>query len=142
MLREEFKVIKLQDREFKIHRMNALAGSYLVYQLMGSMLPGGMDKSVTAGKAPSDRKKMSREEFTEIQGECLKVCTETLKAGDTPIINPNGSFGVSDIETNLTLVLALTVNALVFNISCFFEGNALKELTDSFQGLRLSNAKM
>lgn len=134
-IKEKYKYITLNERKFVIGRFDALTGSYIATKLMASALPGGMDSKLEGMNLPKGRSFMSREEFQELQIECLKVCYEDLKAGKAPVIGANGSWGISDVEDDLILVMSLTIHALIHNISGFFVGNALQELIESFKGM-------
>jgi hypothetical protein len=54
---------------------------------------------------------------------------------------PDGRWGISDIETETTIILALTLHVLIFNIADFFQEDALKDLTQTFSGLSQFSAK-
>ncbi|CQR71683.1 hypothetical protein SOV_04790 [Sporomusa ovata DSM 2662] len=138
--REQFKIVEIAGRKWRIEKFDAMTGSYIAYKLMGHMLPGGFDGQITGGNAPKDRTVMSKKEFADLQLDCLHVCYEVLPAGKAPVIGENGAWGVMNIEDDTITVLALTVHALAFNISGFFDGNALKELIASFSGMTLFNA--
>jgi hypothetical protein len=137
--REKSKIVEIAGRKWRIEKFDALTGSYIAYKVMGNSLPGAIDSQVTGGNAP-ERKLMSKQEFMEIQMDCLRVCYEILPAGGAPVIGENGSWGVTNIETDTMTVLMLTIHALIFNISGFFDGNALKDLAESFKGMILFNA--
>ena len=66
---------------------------------------------------------------------------EVLPGRDAPVLNPNGSWGVEDLEHDTMLVLMLVINALTFNVSDFFTGGGLKDLADSVRDLMPSNIK-
>lgn len=138
--REKNKIIEIAGRKWRIEKFDALTGSYIAYKVMGSVLPMGIDNQITEGNAPKDRTMMSKPEFLEIQMDCLRVCYEVLPAGGAPVIGENGSWGVTNIETDTMTVLMLTIHALIFNISGFFDGNALKDLAESFKGMIPFNA--
>lgn len=137
MKREKQKIIELSGRKWQIEKFDALTGSYIAYKVLGAMLPGAIDAQVTQGNAPQERKTMSKQEFSELQMDCLKVCKEVLPSGNTPcVIGANGGWGVADVEDNTPLILLLTVHSLIFNISGFFDGNMLQELSKSFAGMK------
>jgi hypothetical protein len=142
--RENFKIVEIAGRKWRIEKFDAMTGSYIAYQLMSQMLPGGIDQQVTGGEAaaiaPKNRPLMSKKEFANLQLDCLNVCYELLPAGKTPVIGENGAWGVIGIEDDTITVMALTIHALIFNIAGFFDGNALKELAGSFAGMTLFNA--
>jgi len=86
---------------------------------------------------------MSKEEFSALQRDCLSVCFEIQKIGDTeapvPVMTPSGAWGVAGLEDDTVTVLVLTARAIAWNISGFFDGSALKGLmTEKFT--RASNS--
>ena len=138
--REEHKILELAGRKWRIEKFDALTGSYIAYQLMSQMLPGDLDAQVTDGQAPKNRPLMSKQEFGNLQLDCLAVCYEVLPAGKAPVIGENGAWGVAGLENDTVAVMALTIHALIFNIAGFFDGNALKDLVASFAGMNPFNA--
>lgn len=144
MKRETTKDIELAGRKWRIKKFDALTGSYIAYKLLSQMLPGGLDKQL--GNMPEGRQIMSKEDFSSLQKDCLSVVHELKSAGsnDLPIavILPNGKWGVEGLEDDTVTVLSLTIHALVFNVSGFFDGKALQDLNQSLTGLSLVGAPM
>jgi len=142
--RETFKIIELNGRKWRIGKFDALTGSYIAYKLLFQALPMGLDSQI--GNLPKGRETMSKDEFLALQRDCLSICQELKNVGgvDTPMVvmMPDGRWGVDGLQDDTVTVLALTAHALIFNVASFFEGDALKGLIDSFQGLNLFNAKI
>ena len=136
-VKQKEKHIELGGRKWIIGKFDALTGSYIATKLMASALPKGMEDKMDMN-LPKGRSFMSREEFTELQIECLKVCYEDLKAGKAPVMGANNAWGVADIEDDMVLVMSLTIHALIHNVSGFFEGSALTDLVGSFKGMSLA----
>ena len=135
--RETRRVVDLAGRKWAIKKFDAFTGSYIAYALMGQMLPGGID-SMIRGKNPDGPKPtsiMSKNDFISIQKDCLSVCYEVLPSGDVPLIGENGNWGVVDVENDSSIIIALTIHALLFNVSSFFDGGALKDLTKGLSAL-------
>ncbi len=139
--RETSKIVELSGRKFKIEKFDALTGSYIAFTVMEKFLPMGLEAKAGLGNMPKDRQLMSKQEFAELQKDCLKVVSEVLPARCAPIINENGSWGVSDIEKDTRLVILLTIHALAFNISGFFDGEGLSELKASLADIFPANMK-
>jgi hypothetical protein len=140
--REDHKIVELAGRKWRIEKFDALTGSYIAYQLMSQMLPGGLDAQITGDQAPKGRPLMSKQEFANLQLDCLHVCYEVLPAGKAPVIGENGAWGVAGLENDTITIVALTIHALVFNIAGFFDGNALKGLVNSFSDMSLFGAQI
>lgn len=148
MKREQFKDIELMGRQWRIGRFDALTGSYISSMLLMQVLPMGLEDQLGI-KIPiaSERSLMDKKTFMALQADCLRVCSEVKNVGGVPaalpVLLPEGRWGVEDIETDIAIVMGLTIHALIFNISDFFQGNALESLIQSFKGLnlKLSSAK-
>lgn len=132
--RETQKIVELVGRKWVVKKFDALTGSYIAYKLLSQLLPSGLDSLVRGQESPK-LPVMSKEEFTELQLSALQVCYEKLQSGLVPVIGDNGGWGVVDIEDNASLVIGLTIHSLIFNLTGFFEGNALKDLMEGLKGL-------
>jgi hypothetical protein len=139
--RELYKKFEFGGRDWRIGKFDAMTGSYIAYKLMGEMLPMGL-KVDGIPSAPGGSPVMSKGDFIELQRDCLKVCSELLGAGPAPVMNDNGTWGVEDIENNAKLALTLTVQALVWNVADFFDGDLLQALATGMSDLSLPTAKM
>ena len=58
----------------------------------------------------------------------LTSCSEILPAGNTPVLNFDGTYGVADIENDLFMVVALTAKVLEFNFKGFFNDSRWNSL--------------
>jgi len=83
---------------------------------------------------------LSRTEFTEMQSLCLSVCGRySVKTGTPipmPILFPNSSWAIPELEYDGPTILQLTKESLAFNIAPFFPGAGSVETipaTDSSQ---------
>ena len=148
MKREPYKDVEIGGRKWRIGRFDALTGSYIATLLLMQMLPMGLDEKVSGGALASlskDRSLMDKATFMSIQIDCLKVISEIQSIGGVattlPILLVDGRWAVPDLENDLITVLALTVHTLIFNISDFFQEDALKDLGATFQGTSLFSAK-
>jgi hypothetical protein len=138
--REITKDIELAGRKWRIDKFDAQTGSFIAYQLLFNMLPGGDSQ---LGALPAGRPTMTREQFFDIQSECLKVCSEICEVGGMeaplPVKLLNGAWGVAGLDKDTFTVLALTIHSLIHNVSGFFGEGGLKELTDSLSALNPFN---
>jgi hypothetical protein len=146
MKREKFKDVELHGRKWRIAKFDALTGSYVAYKLLFQMLPTPIEAQMEGVKLPAGRSTMSKAEFVDLQKDCLAACSELIMVGSQiapiPVITSVGAWGVEGVEDDLMLAMLLTVHCLVFNVAGFFEEGALKELTESLQGLSLFGASM
>jgi hypothetical protein len=139
--RELYKNFEFDGRKWSIGKFDAMTGSYIAYKLMGEMLPAFISVPGIP-TAPQGSPVMSKPDFIDMQKDCLRVCTELLPAGPAKVINDNGSWGVEGIENNAKLAITLTVQALVWNLTDFFDESLLQELATGISGLNLPTAKM
>lgn len=147
------KIVKLQDREFKIKRFDAFTGSYILFQILEKVLPLALENQVKvktdsgkeqalASMLPKDRVPMTKQEFTGLMRDCLSVVAEVLPAGEIPVFNPNGSWRLNDISQNTALAMGLVIHSLVFNVGDFFAGAGLQELSKNLLGSLPANTKI
>lgn len=142
-MRETSKRVKVQGREFEIRAFDALTGSYIAYTILQKVLPAGMESQVQEmPDMPKGRTVMTKKEFLGLQKDVLSVVYEVLPARTAPILNKNGSWGVTDIENNTLLVSILTIQALAFNIGGFFGEGGLSELQTALHDLLPVNTPM
>ncbi|MGM9570887.1 MAG: hypothetical protein ACI3ZR_01545, partial [bacterium] len=96
---------------------------------MEKFLPGGLEGQISgADSLPKNRKPMTRQEFFDLQNECLSVCFEELDSGIIPVKNENGTWRAIGLEYDTATVLGLTLQALMFNIMDFLEEGQLQGL--------------
>jgi hypothetical protein len=142
--RESYKDVVLMDRTFRVKKFDAWTGSYIAYQLINLALPpmlqGLLSKIGMPLAAPelSKGRVMAKQEFIDLQKDCLAVCSEvvTVEGKSAPVINPvmneNGSFRSIGLEDNAGVVLALTAWVLMFNVESFFTDGPWAELVANF----------
>ena len=138
------KDVQLGDYRYRISRIEARTGSWMLAEILTKMLPGGMEEQIGATNMAPARKEMTKREFFEIQNECLRVCARINTTGSQevpePVLRMNGNLNFPDLEKDVVTVTALTVHALVFNFSPFFDGSVLKPMLESFRDLIPFNA--
>lgn len=143
--REAFKDVELGGRRWRIGRFDAMTGSYITMLVLMQMLPMGLDEQIGIGSIGKGRSLMDKKTFFDVQSDCLKVCSELQQVGESVapvmVMLPDGRWGVGGVEDDITIILALTVHTLIFNISDFFQEDALKDLTSTMSGLSQFNAK-
>jgi hypothetical protein len=132
--REIYKIFEFGGRKWRIGKFDAMTGSYIAYKLMAEVLPMGLGQQAGI-PAPSGGRVMSKADFLELQKDCLSVCAEMLPAGPTPVLNEDGTFGVLDLEHDAPTVLALTVQALAWNLSSFFDESLLTSLSETISNI-------
>lgn len=138
--REVFKDIELGGRKWRIGSFDALTGSYIATLLLMQVLPMGLQSQLGISfPESSSRSLMDKTTFINLQKDCLKVVSEIDENTKAyiPIMLPDDRWAIRNLENDVSTVLALTLHVLLFNITDFFQGDTLNDLTKSFQGLKL-----
>lgn len=148
---EDYKDIEINERTFRLNKMDARTGSYMLFKLTKILIP--IFKNI---KEDSEEMKLGdlnlteianslfdleEKEFRYIQDNALKVVKEILPGGQPAILNKHGEFEALNVEFDTGLVMNLTVQSLYFNIKGFFKGSPLESM---LKGLNISqlNLKM
>lgn len=131
------KDIEINGRKFRIKKFSARTGSFILFKMTTLLAPllKGMSPNINASLENVDVNKMienlmslhiSEQDFDYLQSKSLQVCYELLPAGPAPVLNEYGDFGVLDLEDDLATVMSLTIQALAFNMTSFFQDSGLK----------------
>lgn len=156
--RESFKFVTIDDRKWKIGKFDALTGGYIATKMVSKLVnvvtgiisgelktTSDQDKAIMAIQLAREIGSLSKREFIEIQAECLHVIREITVVNNIEVENlvrrDDGSWGVSNMEDDALLVMALITHVLVFNLANFFDVNRLKALKEGFADLNLSDAQ-
>ena len=150
------KNIEINGRNFLLTKLDARTGSYMLFKLIKILTP--IFKSIKLGDSEDVREDaklddvnitdlmssifdLPESEFRYIQDNCLRVVQELLPAGPANVLDAHGNYGVLNIEFDTMLLMNLTVQSLIFNVSGFFEGSPLtslmNKLTTSQQNLKM-----
>lgn len=147
-----FKDIEVNGRTFRLNNINARTGTFMLFKLMKIIAP--MFKNIKTdslkdidisdlnlSELASSLFDLPENEFRYIQDNCLQVVGELLPAGEQKVLNKDGSWGVLNIEFDTGLVMNLTIQSLIFNVTGFFNGSPLSSI---LKGLNISqpNFKM
>lgn len=147
------KEIEINGRRFRLNKFDARTGSYMVFKLVKILTPifkniniNTSAESINLGDLNLDEIaeglfNLKEEEFSYIQDNALQVVEELLPAGPQRIFNKDKTWGIQDLQFDAPLVMNLTIQSLVFNVTGFFEGGPLSSL---MKGLNISqlNSKM
>jgi hypothetical protein len=126
------KDVVINDVTYQVGQFKARDGSFVLAQLLTKLLPSFLEAAFKkqAGVAlPEARTSMlTEEEFAGIQGHALAVCRRVENGVPMPIFFLPNTWAVKEIEYDLVTVMALTLQALVFNIVPFFQGDGLAQI--------------
>jgi len=144
--KELFKNIDIDKRKFILGKFDAMSGSYITFKLVGILTPlfkdiknvEGID-DINLTELASSLFSLPEEEFRYIQKNCLMRIKEILPGATPQILDEYGTWGVNDIEFDTQLVMNLTIQSLVFNVSGFFGGNLLVSLREGLTSFQQSS---
>lgn len=121
--------ITLDDQLYKIRKFNPSKACKWMFRLFGSM-------STIQSEADFIQKvetftSMPEKDFIEFQKDCLECVTAIFPAAPYPLVNPDGTYIVPNIEA--PTIFELTMRAFMFGIIDFFEPSKLGRLRNLFQ---------
>lgn len=122
-------IYEIDGRKFVLKKFDPMLGNYILLQIASMTLPFGLSDKINdmigMGKQ-SNLKIMGKQDFMELQKDILSNVYERLEGRDAPLLNNNGSYGVSDVT--MGIVFQLLVAEIAFNFVDFFGGLGLKDL--------------
>ncbi|MFT8350030.1 phage tail assembly chaperone [Clostridium saccharoperbutylacetonicum] len=137
---ETYKNIEVDGRKFRLKKMDARTASYILFTKGLSLITpllknikfdsidnfqiSDLDISLLSDALNN----ISEKDFRFIQDNALQTVYEILDAGEAPVLNANGSWGINDIAFNGALIMTLTIQSLYFNIKGFFPESLLESL--------------
>ena len=133
------KFVEINGQRFKLTKLDADSGSYVAFKLAGVALPllsGLSGKKVTDQDMALLSKAigtMSRSEFSEVQKILLATVLKIDSTGGVdmplPVLKADGTYADEELRQDAKTVIALTVQAALFNIGGFFGGDGLSQKT-------------
>ena len=156
-----------EEKTYQIRKMNALAGTYLIKFCAEKLLPvynsiqdvfgevpdvenlegealknmeekvarERMDKIMTI--IPDALESLSEKELLEFEVRCLQTVDILKPAGWQPVMIGN-SFGDEELEYDISSVLRLVYEVLIFNLGSFFGGGSLGSFLNNPSSSRLN----
>ena len=137
---QKTKIVEVSGQRYLLRKMRPNVGSYILTRVLAAGLSAGI---VAEGGVPSNSflaavftsflRGLDFETFSFIQNNCLSVIGKLQDPGDgtevpMPIVADSGVFADEAITSNLMIVMELTVQSLLFNLSDFFDGGGLKAI--------------
>lgn len=153
-MKPKTKIVTIDSSRYEIRKLPPDVGSYILMQIIGA----GISASSTGGSpvetpTQAQTEKLSGEDMVRamtfaaflrgldydkycfVQSKCIAACSRMEDRGGTelpmPIVNDSGQWAIPEIKDNLSLVVQLTVETLVFNLSDFFAEGGLASLAGS-----------
>lgn len=125
------KTVTIGGAEYQIGQFKARVGSWILAQVLTKVLPAVIENAFAkeaGAKLASQRPAISADEFADIQGHALAVCRRVENGVPMPVFVHPDTFAIKELEYDLVTVTALTVHALLANLTPFFADGGLKEL--------------
>ena len=133
---QKTKQVEVNGQLYQIRKLRANVGSFILTRILAA----GISAASVGGKPTDDLLKavftaflrgLDFDTFSFIQNNCLAAVSRMTDSGDgnlvpMPIVSDSGVFAVPEIADNLSLVMGLTVQSLLFNLSDFFDAGGLK----------------
>lgn len=85
--------------------------------------------------------KISPDDLDYIMEKSLMSVYEVLPAGDAQVLNPDGTYGVVDVEHDPLLVLRLVCEVVMWGVGDFFDGNRLASIMSPLSSSLLRNQR-
>lgn len=140
-----YKDIDVNGRIFRINKFDARKGSFMLFKILKILSPviksidieniteelkndgenNDILKSIDINEIVDSLCDLEEEDFRYIQDSCLQVIEEMLPARNAPVLNKYGEYEVEGVEQDTGLIMNLTIQSLMFNVSGFFEGSPL-----------------
>ena len=151
-MREVMKAIRFEidgeEKDFRITKMNAFDGAYLMKIVTEKALPL-LQEAVTRTENETDSNadlkmigelgqrllsSMDSVELKKLMTICLQTVDMSYPAGYQKVVDSRGNFGVSELEYDTAACLRLVYEVVMFNCAGFFEGSGLSSLLAKASG--------
>jgi len=147
---DKVKTVEIDGRKFQVYKMSAKTSLKVTKILAAKILPFldsflGLDGKLPEGDNMDDfLSTISLEKIADAIDHIdeadleklidygLSHCYEQLAGGATQVLNSNGTYGVAGVEDDMIFTLRLTVEAIAWSVSGFFDAS---RWTSMFQGM-------
>ena len=121
---------EINGTTYQIGRMTARDGSWVLMQVLTKILPVVLPNAFSS-MLPEGRVSIGEDDFAAVQSICLSVCRYYHNGAPMPIFARPNKWLAPEYEYDLTVVMGLTVKAIIFSLSDFFSGGGLNGLLNS-----------
>ncbi len=150
------KTIQVEERTFLIRKMNAKCSLKLAKTILAKALPA-FSMFFEEKKQKQIEIVKENELFLAIQNcldtledkdldkvidTSLQHCSEILPAGTANVLNIDGTYGVTGVDTDVILTLRLVTEVLVFNYEGFFDVSLWRSKFSPVVDMFKQNVKM
>jgi len=131
------KTIQVEERTFLIRKMNAKCSLKLAKTILAKALPAfsiffeeKKQKQIETVKEndmflaiQNCLDTLEDKDLDKVIDTSLQHCSEILPAGTANVLNMDGTYGVTGVDTDVILTLRLVTEVLVFNYEGFFDAS-------------------
>ena len=131
------KTIQVEERTFLIRKMNAKCSLKLAKTILAKALPAfsiffeeKKQKQIETVKEndmflaiQNCLDTLEDKDLDKVIDTSLQHCSEILPAGTANVLNVDGTYGVTGVDTDVILTLRLVTEVLVFNYEGFFDAS-------------------
>jgi len=131
MSQEKHKDIELEGAKYKIGRLNAIDGGWVLRMVLKGMGAG----QALEGVAPTpDQALLTEAEWRRMTMLLLGVCSKYNTQGlAVPVLMQDGRFAVPELEFDAVTVTGLIMATSAFNMHPFLAGGGLNRITETLQ---------
>jgi hypothetical protein len=132
-LKSKTKTVEVDGQKYLIRKLSANVGSFILARVLAASAggivaskEGEQNSTIMASMFAAFLRGLNFEEFSFIQNHCLAVVARLeTPAGSPevpmPIVTDSGVFAITEVGGDLPLVMNLTIQSLLFNLSDFFD---------------------
>jgi hypothetical protein len=144
--RETHKDITIDEIKYRIAKFDPLTGGYILFKLLTGViapilpmikLPTWLQDFIIS-KTKGSSTKLDKDEFIDLEKDLLSIVRyeETIeeKSIFVPIMRPDGTFNVDELNDDLSTVLVLMGHVITFNSSGFFGEAITENIPDLMKG--------
>jgi len=146
-IKPKTKTVVIDGQKYLIRKLTANVGSFILARVLAASAGGVMAVKDEPKSSDADAVKrrnsemmaamfaaflrgLNFEEFSFIQNHCLAVVARLESPAGSPeapmpIVTDDGVFAIVEVSDDLPLVMNLTIQSLLFNLSDFFDLSGL-----------------
>lgn len=128
---EIYNRVTIDEQDYLIKKMTAKEGLKIARMILAKAAPliKYLDRDASDGKINDSMfdvvgralESFSDEDVDVLIDRCLRVCYLSTPAGQQPVMDEYGNYGVVDIEYDMGLIMKLCFEAIKWGASDFFE---------------------
>lgn len=152
-MKSKTKVVEVSGTSYQLRKMAPDVGSYILMRMIAAGINAGGDQNNPPSNAEATEnpipvptgeelvravafaaflRGLDYETHSFVQKACLATCSRLEDSSGSalpmPIVNDAGVWAIPEIRDDISLVMRLEVEALVFNLTDFFEAGGLNAL--------------